>query len=374
MRLEKKQSSALYGAMLFMMVYFSHDTLMFGTNESAIAITIRKVVPFFVVAVLLGYGRIRFQSKKQLYGIALFIILPMLSCVLNGEDFPNYIYRAVVVFATVCLLFGENGKLFCNKFNKIIYFLSIWSFFTFAIGNLFPALLEVFPKVTNIGDNQYYFVLFSVVPTKVGGYGLFRNMSLFREPGVLAVFLIIALVFELFKNDSPRFKYMLVYTIALITTFSTAGYIILAAIYLYVLINKKVKHRFAYGFLLLTGVLCILLFTDMLSAEGALLGKFNGTGNTGSWLSRLYSVFGNLQLAGQSPLWGVGRYHLYGSVFETISPIHKVVDNTNTVLINFAAYGIPYGLINFWGIWKFTKRTNCRRAGGILVLLVLLFQ
>ena len=219
---------------------------------------------------------------------------------------------------------------------------------------------------------EYYFVLFSVVPTKVGGYGLFRNMSLFREPGVLAVFLIIALVFELFKNDSPRFKYMLVYTIALITTFSTAGYIILAAIYLYVLINKKVKHRFAYGFLLLTGVLCILLFTDMLSAEGALLGKFNGTGNTGSWLSRLYSVFGNLQLAGQSPLWGVGRYHLYGSVFETISPIHKVVDNTNTVLINFAAYGIPYGLINFWGIWKFTKRTNCRRAGGILVLLVLL--
>jgi hypothetical protein len=237
---------------------------------------------------------------------------------------------------------------------------------------LVPGLVAKFPMVYNTKGIGFHFLGFSTVSSRLH-YGMVRNYGIFREPGMFCVMLTVALINEILVLKQFRGKYILVYTAAMVTTFSTAGYIILAALYLYYLIvEKNAKHRGRYIVLILAALVVLGTQTDLLSMEGAIFDKFTrGSNSYGSWLARLRSLTQSIVIAVQNPVFGVGRYALYDAILGSTG-VYQAVDNTNTILIGFAAYGIPFGVILSWGCWAFVRKYSSNLFTALCLFVILL--
>ena len=74
-----------------------------------------------------------------------------------------------------------------------------------------------------------FYNLFIVVIPKIYYYSsiMVRNFGLFREPGVYQMYIILALIIQLFIFSKPNLKITIMYILVLISTFSTTGYIAL---------------------------------------------------------------------------------------------------------------------------------------------------
>ena len=86
--------------MVLLMLFCSHDTLLFGTNENETFITMRKIVPFVIVALTFPYVFFsRFMDTAKTFGMILIFAIPFLSCIVNNEPYDNYIYRGVIIIS-----------------------------------------------------------------------------------------------------------------------------------------------------------------------------------------------------------------------------------------------------------------------------------
>ncbi len=364
----------VYFAVMFLIIYCSHDTLMFGTNANNLFITARKIIPFLLGALLFMMDlaeRKKYKAKEFICGL-LFMALPLLSCAVNHEPWDNYIYRFAIMFCAFLLAMSNYKEKACKYYCSIMVFLSIWSFAVFAIANLLPGLLSRFPTIVNSQGFSYANAIFSVA-TKSKTYGVMRNHCIFREPGVYVVFLTIAFLFEILKGDpKTKTKHIIIFTVAMLTTMSTAGYIILAAIYIYlILCNRDLKHKPAIVITICAAVLVLVTQTSLLQADSAMFSKFDTESNSyGSWFSRLSSLVENLRIAMNNPAFGVGRYSLYDIVLAKDGN-YTAVDNTNTIMIGFAAYGIGFGLLLMWGCWKFIRKKRKIIIFDALLFLIL---
>ena len=363
----------IYAALVFLAIYCSHDTLLFGTNADGRFVLIRKAVPFLLLICLLLLNH-NFQiSKEALCACLVILVLPIASCVVNGEDTNNYIYRAAIMFSALLFLLVGKRNEFMDLFNKILYLLSIWAIASYAIRLILPQLVSLFPRVINTAGQTFYFMGLSNVNRSLH-YGMVRSMGIFREPGVFSVMLTIALINEMVVLKKCRFKYVMAYTVAMVTTFSTAGFLILVGIYTYyLLIERKIKHKGWYIFLIFVAVAVIGTQTDLLSKDGAIFDKFvKGSNSYGSWLARVLSITQSISIALDNPLFGIGRYALYDTVLGKTG-VYRTVDNTNTILIGFAAYGIVYGVMTLWGCWRFVRK-NCPGFIGSAILFLSLMM
>ena len=173
--------------------------------------------------------------------ILLLVFLPFVSCVVNGEPYNNYIYRAAIIIASAFLVLLYDYKRIFHIYNKIMKFLAIWSCIAWLISVLSPEVIELFPVISNSQSLEYHFLGFSNVCYIEG---LSRNLSIFREPGVYVIFLVIALISEIHILDNKGRKLnIILYCVALFTTFSTAGYILLFALAIYYLFAKHDSKR-----------------------------------------------------------------------------------------------------------------------------------
>lgn len=351
----KRVKFDFYYILIMVALYCSHDTLLFGTNNNSLFTTIGKAMPTIILCCILLTGRLKKIKAKEFIILVLFITLPFISCIMNQEDIYNYIYKATVVLCAAFFVWTSKGKEFYIKYNSIMLFLSVWSIVTSIIANLMPAISNAFPTVTNIINRNYKFMLFSVTSTSTT-YGFVRNNGLFREPGVFALFLIIAFVIELVILPKARMKYVVIFTLTMFSVFSTAGMIIMACVYIYmILMNKSLKYRYILAGAIIIAILIVSNTTDLLSVGGKLFGKFSEDGNYGSWFSRQSSLTQNWAIALENPLFGIGRYNLYDTILLS-DGVYKAVDNTNTMMINFSAYGMLYGAMSLYGLWKFVRK------------------
>ena len=204
-------------------------------------------------------------------------------------------------------------------------------------------------------------------------YNIYRNTGIFREPGVFACLLAIGSLFELAKNEKCNVKKIIVFVACILTTFSTAGFIIGAVILLYLLLFAlKISSSKKIIILLLAFCGFLVLFnTQRELVESVLLNKFMASNNTyGSWFARYQSIFGNLSIALKNPLFGIGRYSLYEITLATQGN-YEAIDNTNTLLINFSAFGILYGTIMFVGSFLFFSKHDLGLLKSISLFLIL---
>ena len=161
-------------------------------------------------------------------------------------------------------------------FEKTVFYLSVFSLIIFPLNILFPGFFDyLFTFFRGITDDKFYMFFgqetywTSLIYVHMDDtyYGLFRNAGFMWEPGAFAWMIILALSIRILRNGIKFDKFLVVYTIALLTTLSTSGYIAILVLFSGAIASKQ---KFSYLFtliLLLIIVVPYLYEVDFVGGE-----------------------------------------------------------------------------------------------------------
>ncbi len=200
---------------------------------------------------------LKFSILFFLVSIFLFFSLPSFDLYLTGYNYLKFLYA----YLSIKII----GFSFFHNIVKIGFYGSIISFpffllqlinfdFAFKLVGYFQNIFDFLAwRSDQIANN----IIFTVNSDAV-----FRNSGFMWEPKGFSNFLIIALIFRLFQNNLKLYdKYVIVIILAIITTFSTAGFIALFFVFLFYFLNKNLRIIFTiFPFFLLFSV--YIFFTN----------------------------------------------------------------------------------------------------------------
>ena len=236
---------------------------------------------------------------------------------------------------------------FYNYYVRILYFLSIMSIFIFTI-SFYPPIYLILLSISSFTtplfavDSSIYEMSPTIIFYTLHPLHVFRNCGPFWEPGGFSVFLLIGLSFTSFLYGFKFNKYVLVFIISILTTFSTLGYLGLLVYFLFYLYNYNVKfkYKFFIYFIAVFGFGLIILNFDFLGDK--IIHNIEVANETTG--SRFGSALADFDLISNSPIIGNGRgFQKYGiddsNQFEM--EFHRNNGLTNIIVL----YGIPFFLI-----------------------------
>lgn len=191
---KKFDVSLIYISLLFLFVIFLQDYRFGG-------ISIRNYVSFLMYYVFTPYFLIK----------------------IIGDNAPKYIIDVLVIYCVISLVFWSLSNLYQPFYN-----------FTSTIAPKFGT--DPIPEVNE------QFIIYSYEPYRSLVYGnVIRNPGPFNEPGSFALFLILALIFNLIKNRGQIDNKSKIIIITILTTFSTATYFSLILLLGYRVVRTKVN-------------------------------------------------------------------------------------------------------------------------------------
>lgn len=314
-------------------------------KESKLVITNSLLVWFSVLAVMM--------ILSQIIGVYNFL----------GVDGGNVEFIASLLKLAIALLIVTTVSIaqFKVAYVKVLYLISCFSLICFGISLLDIHLFDAFPQLVNTVGIGAKFLIFTTVED-FSNSGFQRNQGIFWEPGVFQLFLTLAYILTL-KSKTYDFKQkrnmLIIFTLAMLSTMSTTGFVSIGALSLYVLALKRNNADTMRLIIIgLIGALLFMLVEPFLgeSLEYTLFIKFrqindffNGTNRMGdsAWV-RVMSMMLPWDEFLKHPLFGIGEpgfnyiTSLVGRPVFTFSPLNWL-----------ARYGMIYGGIMFYGIYVF---------------------
>lgn len=349
----KIESAFIVSMLVFIIIFISPDTLLFGTNINEDMVQISKYVSIIIAVILLLFAIIRkpvMDFKTSLIFSILSINL-LLACFINGEPVYNYVYRLILIITAYLFTWLIERELFLGAFELFMRIIALSSIVIYIIYLAVPDILNILPKIINSNEIVYHNAVLSVIHATSN----IRSYGIFREPGIFAIFLLFALYILLFEKANYKILYVFIYVIAIILTFSTTGYLLLGMMLLVYIIMKRDTNKANKTFLLiasLTALISMLILTDLLYSDSRVFNKLN-TLTTGSAGARIDSFFMNFRILLDYPLFGAGAYKV-SDLFLEIS----MKDNTNTFLGMFSSYGVIFSGIVLYSYYLFLKQKN----------------
>jgi hypothetical protein len=302
----------------------------------------------------------------------------LISAVVNLDYSGGYIYQIWLYLISFLIFYSFPFPIFISVYLRFIYILSVISLLGFTIVNIFPSLIEVFPVQLNSAGATIYNFGFCVF---LGGGSFFRNTSIFREPGVFMIYLNIAIIFELFYNNMISKRYLLVFLITSLTTFSTAGFITILILILAFLFkkNNNISYFKSKGFIIFFLGISLLIIGLTPPLYNLIFDKLsNDNLDKGSSLARGISVVANLDIFIDNFLFGSGLKN-YPNLFSdyTLSLTGfsmGIGNNTNTITTVFAVYGLMFGCIFIYLLYSISQSFSKSLHVRILILIALVLM
>lgn len=335
-------------------VFFSPDTLLFGTSGDKLLMLLNQILFTFLIFFLSNnYPNFK-DAKFPNFIICSFALIIFTTSLINLDFSNGYIIQLNSLLLGYFIAKKIEFQTFATNFNNVLYYLSLISVFFFTLFNYYPNLIYLFDIKENISGtnfiNLYFYVHFIDV---------FRNTGIFREPGVYMIYLNLAILFELFVSDIIDRKKIFIFVIALITTLSTAGFIICIFLSIIYFMNKK---SLKIGVILLFSAIVILFFvSNNYEYFEAALTKFDSKSNEyGSAVARISSITIPISIYLDSPFFGVGLYsyiNLYKFYSSSILgfSLNAESQSTNTLLNALATYGPLYFIFFILAFYKLAK-------------------
>lgn len=364
----------------FMMIYISNDTLLFGTTEGAASFSTIIYIALILIILLTDFKKIlKINSALPFIYLITSIMFIILTGALNNELTGGYLYQILVFVLCFALFKIVSFDYFIISFRKILYFLSVASIIIYLIVLIVPSLLNYVPIVENISGVEYYnFYVGSIIDNSFSN--IYRSSSIFREPGVFMMYIIFALLIEVYlyiKYRKPLdYRYISVWTVSLLLTFSTAGYIIFAVLLIYLSFSVKLirnlKIVFFIGLIILISTFFIGDIIDKTQVFGKL--SFDSTHHYGSTLSRLSSIVVPLNIFLDNIFFGVGLTEFSVLYREVALEIYQIPFNagghsTNTIMNKFATYGVFFGLFYIYSYYLLAKLLSNKTQTLLLFLI-----
>jgi hypothetical protein len=194
-----------------------------------------RYVPFVIGVVLSFHYFLIGKSLKKTFIVLLFgwLLINAISIIYNksGLIIPRIIIHTVNLLILPYILIATMGNNFWRKLEQIVFFLTLISiplyFLNLTFQTFFNDLTSVFERFTaeslTVNEN-YWSSLVYVNAISDNGYGINRNSGFMWEPGAFAMMLVWAIIYNWSTKELKFDKRFFIYLIALLTTFSTAGY------------------------------------------------------------------------------------------------------------------------------------------------------
>lgn len=357
------RSSYMLSFLLFIIIFISNDTFTFGTNEDSKYIIFKYVVYFLLTFFLLIKSNIKIITLKSTLYLYLIIISIFLTSLIHLDFRGGYVYQFWIVLLAFLIAKSLSIEEFSVMFNKFIFILSIISILVFIVAISFDWLLDYFPVHVNIIGVEFINLYIGVV---YKGVGLIRNISIFREPGVFGIYLLLGIIFELFYSAKINKKHIFIFFIALFTTFSTTAFVVFFLVIIGYLFKRDkmnfIKNKSMFIFFVAI-VIVILSFCPEIYLR--IFSKLDSESVFyGSLTARVASIVVNFYIFVTNPVVGCGLSN-YGDLFTAYSiqyfgvPLKAGGQSTNSFMSIFATYGFLYGSILIWSfmglIRKFSK-------------------
>lgn len=306
------------------------------------------------------------RVKRTIGFFIISLILPVLYGNYNMKQMIIMVVIWVVGYLVVLFVPYEEFK---DIFTSIMTFLAIFSLITFAIKLVSVNLFSWLPTIEKNGV-IYYNAIFAIISSS--NFTL-RNFGIFWEPGAFAIFLNIALYFELFENKFNP-KRVLLFFITIISTVSTLGiFCIFILFFAFITVNKNFisnKIKFVVSVAAALCVIGMFVFGDdyILQAFGK-LGILEGSAVNDSTNVRINAIIYPGTAFLQNPILGVG-YDDYLFIQERFCENMATCSFLNLLCLFGLAGGLLpiIGCIRFFIINNQTFLTKCFLLGFVLLL------
>lgn len=354
-KLYKKENIKRGIIILLYFFFMSDNTVLFATNANPL---FPRIAQFFVyilgICFLLSFINGKKINSLELIFMGVVLCNIILTCLIRS-DFSTGSYIYLIFLFLAAYIFTEIIKFdeFVYLYDNLIYFFSLISLIGVILYSISPVIITHFPKLSS-QSYDYYNIGIWITPTDFDYE--FRNYGIFREPGVFQAYLIIGLLFQLFvlKTNLNRF---FLYTIVLLTTKSTTGYILYGLLIITYVLSSKT--RVIYKILLIivcTVVVTIICLYEFSRVENSysVFGKFNLENM--SFLTRLITVIADFEIFKNNIAFGAGitqQYNQMPIITKKLFDIESKID-TNTIVQQFASFGIFYGIVWNYSIVKFS--------------------
>lgn len=361
---DKKKTNYLSFFLLGILIYISDDTILFGTNVNADYLAFKYLVYLVVLLVLLVKLKIDIFKSGNVYFLCAIFASVVFTSLFNLDFSGGYVYQVWIVFLAFLLAQYLDFSEFADIFKKYIFVLSLFSILIFVIANYYASLLEYFPTGENIAGVAFTNLY---VGSIYKGVGEVRSASIFREPGVFAIYILLAVMFELFLSKKINIKFIACFLIALLATFSTTAFVVMSFMVIGYMLKRGVSN---FQSKIILSALFFLIVTFIFGLQEDLYFKVfskldSDSASFGSSIARIASIVVNLEIFTNHPFFGSGLGN-YGNLFEEYSYMHFGVpleasgQSTNSVMSVLATYGFLYGLIVIFGLMRFPGRLSGR--------------
>ncbi len=286
----------------------------------------------------------------------------------------NFLYSAkfalVLIFAyvfTEIISFEQFQKDYIDSMTVISIIAIIG--YIYGIGNSF---FYPWSTVTNINGVHYYnkIIFFAMDDFSRG-----RNIGIFWEPGIFAIFIVLAMLFIIFDNSEKMQKgKFITLLIALLTTVSTTGYVLMMVVLISLLIVRFRNNKVIF-FIGIAGIAIIsILLMSNGGIENILMRFFPRVfsklfDNTASVTTRTGSIVINLQNFLEYP-WGVGL-----TKANYLFADKMVGSQTSTLtlyLVQFGILGIFFVLLQLRCIYRYRYWDKLKGILFVTVWIVLM--
>lgn len=323
--------------------------------------------------------KFRINDNIILYIFLIALILFVQGAFLNIHNLNGMIIPIINLVGLACIA-AAVYKDFVKTFTNIIFFISLYSLIIYLFC-LDPTVYDylynrvaVFDsvdvdKAVFEGGGKNFIIYNFQTDFIFKTIGFRRNCGPFWEPGMFAVFILIALFFNLFLNKNIKGGLIknIILIGTLISTFSTGGYIGAIFIFLLYIVNTGLKLR---NFLIFIPVaVCTTIYVTNLEYIGEKTSNQFSNADVGSDHSRFGAFLTQIDMIDASPVIG-------GEPIEKYASTKTLASGT---LWPMVVYGIPLGIVFYIALFQACKSigltcTNKRVIGIELFALIIILS
>ena len=362
-------NNILYLLLVFYLLFIT-DSLIFGLNSINQVMEFAKLSVLFVSVFIFGIYLIKskFKVKKDFLIILMILSLIVVSALYNSDTSLRLLLKiGLLVFSFSLSKVVDTRKLLGLYLGSmiVIAFVSI-------LGFLFPSLFIRFSNIhifTSVFRYEFVSVFLTNIPTYQYMQG--RNWGPFWEPGVFQAYLNVALLFLLFNKNYSYFKkivFSIILISAIVTTYSTTGYIVLTFVLLSYIANYSnfnIRNFAKVLVLSLIFLISLILFINSNLFQEIILQKFSSTAEQ----SRFLSYTAGIKLFLSHPILGVGPQ----SVMDELTAISQYnFALTNTIIAQYVIYGMLVGTYFLYNYKKFIDSFKLNVISSIIVYITFL--
>ncbi len=207
----------------FVVLIFSGQATLFSRNMEG------KLLLFFLTMIYALIYEINFNDKKLFVTIFVWLSFSIITAFRNGEFLPGFTFRHIINFLICFTLVRLYGKKLFVLFEYVVWGLACCSLVIWLLQVVAPSFVFSLFRPLNISqyrtffENGSYFIIGGVLSQDTL---LPRNYGFCWEPGPFAIYLVLALFFNILRNKgnwNNKIFYSLFLT--LLTTQSTTGYL-----------------------------------------------------------------------------------------------------------------------------------------------------